>query len=271
MILHRLFPILLVLGSGLVPPALAQPQVQGDFYSGARRQQGAAIRFCLWPTSPLYAFDKAIGEELAAVQLLEAEFYDAPQGPAGTQELFEQQLFIHLMDNCDAAMGSSLDWQPLPEWLTITRPYISIPQHLVTLSADVSTLDGLPAGAKVGSVVFSVADMVLALYLEQLPEHDRPVRVPFGSGEDVLAAVLDKNLDAGIVSAQSFGAFRQQHTDADSMRALPPAPLTIPPATYGMTLLVRDRYLAQALDQAIVELERDGTLDRVAQSFGYVP
>jgi len=244
-------------------PVLAQPQVQRDFYQGDIRQQGEAIRFCVWPQSPLVEFDRAVAAELAAIQLLEPQVFEVPVAHVGTQDLFEQQLFIDLMDNCDAAMGTSLDWKPLPQWLTITRPYVEIPQVLVARAPGVDSLSDLPTGARLGSVLFTQADMGLVTALQQWPAAQRPVRIPFGTPAEVLAAVQDGVVAAGIVPAPALVA--------QAGEPLPAAILvepTIPPVAFGMALLSRERYLGQVLDQAIAALVADGTLARLMAEHG---
>ncbi|WMT88560.1 transporter substrate-binding domain-containing protein [Pelagibacterium sp. 26DY04] len=245
--------------------ALAQPMVQRDFYEGAIRDRGNRIIFCIWPDSPMVDLDRAIASEIAGLHLLEAEFFEADQVSSGTQELFEQQLFIHLMDDCDAVMGTSLDWRPLPEWLTVTRSYFELGYVLATQEEGVTSPFDLPAGARVGSIMLSQADMTFARTLGGGADI---IRIPYDTAENILAAIVGGQLEAGIVPIHALPLISGQFADEGIVVSRLTSP-EIAAEPIGMALLSRDAYLRDLLGDAIAALQADGTMSALAVQMGY--
>lgn len=245
--------------------ALAQPMVQRDFYDGSIRDRGSRIIFCIWPDSPLADFDRAVATEIAGLHLLEAEFFEVDLLNSGTQELFEQQLFIHLMDDCDAVMGTSLDWRPLPEWLTVTRPYFELGHVLATRQNGITSPFDLPAGARVGSIMLSQADMTFARALGGGADI---TRIPYDTAGNILEAIASGELDAGIVPVHALPLVSEEFTDDGIFvsRLTSPQIVTAP---IGMALLSRDAYLRDLLGDAIAALQADGTISALADQMGY--
>lgn len=251
----------------LVVSVFAQPLVQPDFYDGRVPQRSNKIIFCVWPTSPMADLDRAIGKALANIQLFKPEFYEVKVGTSGTQEIFEQELFIHLMDHCDAALGTSLNWRPLPEWLTITASYYDMPYALVVHDPEVVSLGQLPSGGTIGSVMFSQADLDLTRTL-QIEGTSRLVRVPYDTPNNILEAVVAGRLTAGIVPGYAIMSFRAQHPETEIHTATT-SPMTVKPELLGIAVLSRDSYLRVLLDQAIAALKADGGLSETAEKLGF--
>lgn len=245
--------------------ALAQPMVQRDFYEGAIRDRGNRIIFCIWPDSPMVDLDRAIATEIAGLHLLEAEFFEADQVSSGTQELFEQQLFIHLMDDCDAIMGTSLDWRPLPEWLTVTRSYFELGYVLATREEGITSPFDLTAGARVGSIMLSQADMTFARALGGGADI---VRIPYDTAENILTAIAGGQLEAGIVPTHALPLISEQFAEEPIFVSRLTSP-EIETEPIGMALLSRDAYLRDLLGDAIAALEADGTISALAGGMGY--
>ena len=261
-------PLLFIALPLLATATVAQPMVQSDFYQGAIRERGSRIIFCVWPTSPMVEFDRSVGREIAALQFLEPEFHDVQLASSGTQEMFEQELFIHLMDDCDAVMGASLTWEPLPEWLIVTEPYFEVTYLLAATEPGRGDAFSLPENARVGSVMLSRADMTLARTLAAGNRSDLS-RIPYNTAENILRAIVAGDLDAGIIPSHALPLLGAQPSDG----AIKATPLTVPPIEpepVGMVLLSRDTYLRERLDEAIATLRSDGTLAALAGQHGFV-
>lgn len=260
-------PALALAVSSLATLASAQPMVQSDFYEGAARVRGNRIIFCVWPSSPMVELDRAVGEQIASLQLLEAEFYDVSLVSTGTQELFEQELFVHLMDNCDAAMGTSHAWRPLPEWLTISEAYYDVTYVLASSQPDIRSPLDLPQDARIGSLMLSQADMTLAMALGTSNRPDLR-RIPYDTPGNILRAIAGGQLDAGIIPNHALPLLSDQYADS----GIEVAPLAFPvlePEPVGIVLLSRDAYLRELLDEAISALRADGTIAELAANLGF--
>lgn len=258
---------LVLIGSITSLPAAAQPMVQSDFYEGGIRDRGDRIIFCIWPSSPMVALDRAVGEQIAGLQLLEAEFFEVPLLSSGTQEVFEQELFIHLMDDCDALMGTSLTWRPLPEWLTVTQAYYEVSYLLASNTASQGDVRNLPAGSKVGSLMLTQADMTFSRVMSAAGGGEI-ARIPYNTSETILRAIGGGQLDAGIVPSHALPLLQGQFGGGE----IEIAPLAFPPIEpepVGIAMLSRDTYLRELLDQSIATLEGDGTLAQIIVELGY--
>lgn len=241
------------------PVAYAQPEVPADFYDRGVASRGNSVVFCIWPTSPLVALDRAVAEAIGEAQLFDVEFFEVPLTSAGAQETFEQELFIHLMDNCDAVMGGSLAWSPLPEWLTVTRPYLEITQTIATSDTSVTRLGDLPPGTRVGSILMSPSDMVFATAIRAgvLPNI---TRIPYDTPARILAAIEADTLQAGLVPQHVLEAYSGTEFGSASTD-----PLSLAPEATGMLLLSSNTYLRALLDDAIASLSAQGALDAIIE------
>lgn len=241
----------------LTHTAHAQPEVPADFYDRGVASRGNSVVFCIWPTSPLVALDRAVAQAIGDAQLFDVEFFEVPLTSAGAQETFEQELFIHLMDNCDAVMGGSLAWSPLPEWLTITRPYLEITQTIATSDRTIANLADLPPGTRVGSILMSPSDMVFATAIRAglLPNI---TRIPYDTPARILAAIEAGRLEAGLVPDHAVEGY-----SGPTLASASTDPLRLAPEATGMLLLSSNTYLRALLDDAIASLEAQGTLDAV--------
>lgn len=245
--------------------ALAQPMVQRDFYEGAIRDRGNRLIFCVWSDSPMVELDRAIASQIAGLHLLEAEFFEVRQVSSGSQEQFEEQLFINLMDDCDAAMGTSLNWRPLPEWLTVTRSYFELSYVLATTEEGANSPFDLPAGSRVGSIMLSQADMTFARAMGGGADI---VRIPYDTPENILNAIAQGRLEAGIIPNYALPLLEDEFADSGIFVSELTVP-TIEPEPIGMALLSRDTYLRDLLGDAISVLRADGTIPALVTEMGY--
>jgi hypothetical protein len=245
------------------PPVVAQSQsaqglVDRKLYDGRTVLNKNALRFCLATASPLRDLDRALGEAIAQIQLAHVEFYDVDLTIPQQDDDFDRLLFVSLTDHCDAMMGTDLAWSPLPEWLTVSRPYYSAPYVLAVRPNTYSSLGGVPPGGRIGSPVqhgrpatrYHPRDDVRRQALERVPYADVPsmladVRWPLrcpscGPGQVRPAGWPDAGFQrprAGRTDAPWRPVPQQEHVHRD------------------------------AVDQAIA-LQQDGTIDRVIAEQG---
>lgn len=248
-----------------------QEPVPRDLYEGGLRRGGNSVVFCLWPDSPLYAFDRALGAVLADALLLEPGFHDATGGP-GVQQTFEGELFINLQDHCDLAMGTSLAWSPIPTWLTISRSYYDAPFVAVATTDTYASLSDVPPGGRIGSVVFTPGDTELVTYNQTLSDRDRWRRLPYSSYGQLYAALAAGEVDVGLfwlpALAELRGAAAGEDLVAVELLPVDLVPLDIAPQQLGISMLAANTFLRTLVDDAIGRFQADGTLSALLEQHG---
>ncbi len=248
--------------AGAAHPATAQPDVDRNLYQGALRQRGNELVFCIWTSSPTAALDRAVARDLAAGLLLAAEFYELDLPQDRIDENFQESLFIALADHCDVAMGVTLDWDPLPDWLTITASYYDAP-YLMVVKADnpAATLADLPPASQVASIMFTGADMSFADFIGTLPAAARPKRLPYDTNDRALAHLQEGRVPAALVFGPSLYAATGGDPATAGLKVIGTAPLVLPARGIGAVLLVRDKFLQSELDRSIASLRETGAID----------
>lgn len=258
---------------GLIPmlllPGLAQAQpltdvVPRDLYTDTMRQDGNSITFCYNRNGMTAAFDQELAEAIGSVLLVEAKTVPLRSNGVPTTPLdyrlpyTAQQLFVLIAEECDAIIGYVLS-RNAPEWVRLTRPYLSTGSVLVVRDPAIQRLEDLPLDQSIGSRSMSTADNRLASYLRSLPEAKRWVRRPYYSNERVLEKLNDGSTGAGLVwePALYFA------TDGDPQAAgYYQLPLPFQERRTELAIATRssNTYLNSILGEAIEELIADGTL-----------
>lgn len=252
-------------------PAAAQSQSPEGFldrrlYDGRTTLSRNALRFCLATSSPVRDLDRAVGEVIARIQLARAEFYDVDLTAPPDDEDFDRLLFVSLTDHCDAMMGTDLAWSPLPEWLTVSRPYYSAPYVLAVRPNTYSSLGGVPPGGRIGSPLFSAGDQQLVTTLATMAAGSRWNRVPYGDVPSMLADVRSGKIDGGLFAAPLAGPARSGQLNGLTLVAS--APVRVEPMRLGALFLAKNTFTRDAFDQAINALHQDGTIDRLVAAQG---
>lgn len=259
-----------LLFSVLVAPAQAHaqsvPLVQRDLYKGGLRQSDSTIKFCVWPESALYEFDLQIAQAVADTLLLDAKFHDVPGGPNMVQS-FESELFIKLMDECDLAMGANFSWAPLPEWLTISRPYYDAPYVAVSQNPAYGSLNDIPKGKLVGSRAFTSADMTIAEHLTHLGAARTWSRVPHRTSAELYSGLVAEKLDAAIFWAPELLEIVGKD-EINAFRILDTGALRLPPTKVGIAMLSKNRYMRTMVDESIDHLHSTGRISEIASASG---
>jgi polar amino acid transport system substrate-binding protein len=253
-------------------PVVAQSQFpQGlldrKLYDGRTLLNKNALRFCLATASPLRDLDRALGEAIAQIQLAHVEFYDVDLTIPQEEDDFDRLLFVSLTDHCDAMMGTDLAWSPLPEWLTVSRPYYSAPYVLAVRPNTYSSLGRVPPGGHIGSPLFSTGDQQLVTTLATMSADKRWNRVPYADVPSMLADVRSGKIDGGLFAAPLAGPAKSGQLDGLTLVSI--APVRVEPMRLGALFLSKNIFTRDAVDQAIEALQQDGTIDRVIAEQGF--
>jgi ABC-type amino acid transport substrate-binding protein len=257
---------------GISSPAFAQfRRVVPHEMVGNTVASGDHIRFCINSMSALAAFDRELGQRLADMLLVPAQFYDlryAVQTAPWTYELTlgEEDLFIQMSNNCDALIG-----YPMPVldvtygWLTVTAPYYT-PGFVIALSKDIpEDLTQLPARAEIGSRVGLLADMNLRAYLKTTPNNLK--RRVFASNVSLIRALASGELAAAIVWEPAIAVAAETEPGVDSVRVID-APFVIEPVELAIALPSNQSYLREMLNNAIFTMQSDGSMVALLSEYG---
>lgn len=163
---------------------------------------------------------------------------------------------------CDILMDAIADPQAQGEsHLKLSKPYAHSGAALVVRKeSPIHSFTDLDGKTKVGVMVGSFASMLL---------DQRHVKISmFGFEDDMLAALAGKEIDAAMVTPASAGFYNLRHPD-QPLRIVG-LDETDPGLAWNVAVgMVRpDPALVAAIDQALDELARDGTIARIYARYG---
>lgn len=256
--------------AGAAQPVLAQyamPYIPPERYQERRWLEGDKVTFCIWSVSPTSDLDRRVAEEIGALLLLEVEIHEFTNAVPQVDEAFWEQILIQLSESCDAVMGFALVTAIVPDWLTPTRSYYDGPFVLAVTDPAYTRLGDVPPGSRIGSLLYSTADLRLIEYSAVRPEAERWRRLPFTDPGQMIDFLRRGTIEAGLIWAPSLG----QVADTDDVRAVPLDPVAAPATPVGMVLLSHNLFLRGQLDLAITALIEDGVVDRILDETGLAP
>jgi polar amino acid transport system substrate-binding protein len=246
--------------------ALAQtPYVQDEWKYG-RRQDGASLHYCVDERDPDLPVAAKIGEAIAGALLLEPKQHAVGEDWSGEDI---DQVYRVLLETCDVFLGFKLIADAYPDWLTITRGYYRASYIFVTADADWKSLADVPLSRVIGGTIGTSADIRLIQYLEALKPDKRWTHYPVASDEAALRDVVDGKLAAALVWAPSFWDLQKANPAFAKLRIIAPKPLPASSLDVGAVMLARETFLRANLDQAIVALTADGTIESILKGFGF--
>jgi polar amino acid transport system substrate-binding protein len=245
-------------------PASAQdtPFVPDEWKYG-RRQTGTTLQYCLDTRDPDLPIARKIGQAIAQALLLEPKPRELGQNSVG-EDL--DNLYRVFLESCDVYLGFKLIPDAYPLWLAVTRPYYRTSYVLVTTNAQWNFLADMPRAQAIGATIGTSADIRLVQYLQALPADSRWSRFPMGSDELALRALLRNTIGVALVWGPSFWALRQSDPDFAKLRIISSKPLPDSAVDVGATLLTRESFLRNNIDQAIASLTADGTIQSILDS-----
>ena len=169
--------------AGLAVTSAAEAQrmqdvVPRDLYTDQLRQNGNSITICYNARAMTAGFDIALADAIGSVLLVDVKTHDMGDGRIPTHPLdyrlpyLPETLFVLLAEQCDAIMGYVLS-RTAPDWVLLTRPYLSTGNLLVTRNAAFNSIEDIPFDQKLGSRSLALSDNRLSAFLQSRPAERR--------------------------------------------------------------------------------------------------
>lgn len=242
------------------------PNIDQTFLNAPSNLDRDVIRFCVYPRSATANFDRAIAQALGDALLLPTEIIevDAAIRVEGidTIPISLEDLYLLLETECNAFMGIDLATGVYPDWLILTRQYITAPYVPVAREGSLGSFDALEPSDAVATQSMSLGDSRLGFYLRTLPENQRLRRVPYPTIDLQLERLLDGTVDVALVWEPWLGS---DIIDLSGLEQIASGQIDFGERLIGIGLHVNDRYLRQSLDSAIEALNDDGTIARLTE------
>ncbi|MBV9968885.1 MAG: transporter substrate-binding domain-containing protein [Xanthobacteraceae bacterium] len=257
---HAVAVALFITGAG-VPVALAQdtPFVPDEWKFG-KRQDGAALNYCVDERDPDLPIAREIGRAVAQALLLQPKEHPIGQNTAG-EDL--DNLYRVFLESCDVFLGFKLISDAYPPWIAISRPYYRASYVLVTKDPGWKSLADMPKSTAIGATIGTSADIRLIQYLQSLPADQRWSRFPMGSDELTLQALARGTVGVALVWGPSFWGLQKADPSLAGLRLISPKPLPETTVGIGAILLANETFLRKSLDDAIAALTADGTIEAI--------
>jgi polar amino acid transport system substrate-binding protein len=243
--------------------ALAQdtPFVPDEWKFG-KRQDGAALNYCVDERDPDLPIAREIGRTIAQALLLQPKEHPIGQNTVG-EDL--DNLYRVFLESCDVFLGFKLISDAYPQWLAVTRPYYRTSYVLATTDPGWKSLADMPKAKAIGATIGTGADIRLIQYLQALPADQRWSRFPMGSDELALQALTRGTVGVALVWGPSFWALQKSNPAFAGLRLISLAPLADSPVGVGATLLANETFLRSSVDDAIASLTADGSIQAILE------
>ncbi len=270
---------LVTLALGLAAmPAQAQPLtdvVPRDLYTDRLRQDGNSISFCYNPQGMMAGFEQELAQAIGSVLLVEPKLVemDNPRIPTNPLDyrlpFLEDAIFILLAEKCDVIMGYVLA-NSVPDWLLLTRPYLSTGNLLVTRETGLTALGDLPRDQRIGTRSMSVSDNRLQAYLATLPQDQRWKRSTLYHNQRILEQLESGQIGAAVIWEPALYFATDGDPEAAGYKILP-LPFVDRRTDIGLATRSNNTYLNSILGDAIGELIEDGTMADLVEQFNLGP
>lgn len=267
--LRTICRIVALLNVAWVSTAMAQGQALGparDIFHESLQRDGNQISFCYDPRGMLADFHLDLAAAIGDALLTEVTTVPLPprlgiEPPPYDYRLplLPDHIFVLLAERCVGLLGYALSPR-LPEWLMVTRAYMSAPMLLVTRDAGFNRLEDLPVDQPIGTRSMSTADNRLINFIQARPAEERWRRFPYFSNDVVLDKLADGTIGMGLVWEPALYYLTDGDPEAEGIRILPQMPFASEPVELGIGIRTQDTYLNTMLGQAIAALEADGTI-----------
>ncbi|MCD7059589.1 hypothetical protein [Pelagibacterium xiamenense] len=229
-----------------------QPFVAPEYYNRTRPDFGNTLPLCVIPDSATIEEDRAAARQIAQVMLLEPEIIelDVDMDMLDAEGIWPAVL-VHLAEKCVGVMGVQLvPGMRMPDWLTITRPYLEAPYVLLTNIPDIASITELPPGARVGSPVYSLIDNEFIGLISAGGTFAEIKRLPYDHPDLAARLMSEGVMDAAIVWEPHLDDAPLSGGDIYSAIASVD-PLQHETREIGIVLRSTDEMLRTMLDQAI--------------------
>lgn len=248
-------------------PVLAQSLqrvLPSDMYTENARTTGNTIRFCYSPLAVSAGFEKELISAIGDSLLIDSQLVEIPETFIKVHPLeyrlalTSEQMFFLLGSECDAILGF-LHSSTVPEWLSVTIPYLEDGTILFSKNPDHKRLSDLPFGSKIGGRAMSNSDMRLAAYLYALPKDRSWVRKTYHNYNRMMQYFYDDTLDAAMIWGPALYHISNGDPAAHGYYEMS-IPFPIDTTKIGMATRSNNTYLNQTLSTAIQNLTDDGTI-----------
>jgi polar amino acid transport system substrate-binding protein len=231
-----------------------------DEWKFGKRQDGAALNYCVDERDPDLPIARDIGRTIAQALLLQPKEHPIGQNTVG-EDL--DNLYRVFLESCDVFLGFKLISDAYPPWIAISRPYYRASYVLVTKDPGWKSLADMPKSTAIGSTIGTSADIRLIQYLAALPAEQRWSRFPMGSDELTLQALNRGTVGVALVWGPSFWALQKSDPTLAGLRLISPRPLPETTVGIGAILLANETFLRKNVDDAIASLTADGTIEAI--------
>lgn len=267
---RSLFMLGLVAGAAALIAAPAAAQIPPELLNNTRRELGDTVRVCVDDHSPGGALDRRIALALGEALLLEVKFHPAPTGFPLNGAGYLEELQIVMSRDCDMLMGISVQANsPFPDWVTVTRPYATVPFVLMVTDPAFRTLDDIPRDRLIGTALGSKGEQVFLTWQQQQPEARRWGRLPYANSKLMLTRLRDGRL-AGMILWQPayLRLMAEDKEGGPALHSADFAPVPMTDVRVGALVSNRDSFLRNMVDEAIDGLVADGTIAAIMTEMG---
>ncbi|MBJ7576782.1 transporter substrate-binding domain-containing protein [Devosia sp. MC532] len=267
---------LICVGFLATTPSVAQIDVENrGLYEERPRREGNRIAFCIRPVGPLARFETEVAEKIGQMLLTQVRTFTPnlrgfPVRPTAYDYILgmtDEQMFIMMAEQCDVVMGMHLT-SFVPEWLRISRPYLTSEIIAVSRDPGVRTLDDLDATKSIGTQSNAAGDAALVSHFKTLPADKVPQRVTFRTNEALVTALAEGSIDAALIWEGAALAGMDEHQQ--QFHRLDQLPFPITEVMVGGAVRTPDTFLGALIDEAIAALEANGTLRALAERHNLV-
>ncbi|WP_236953106.1 transporter substrate-binding domain-containing protein [Ketogulonicigenium vulgare] len=255
--------------------ALAQNEVVSrDLYT-ERTSQDNRLVFCYNGFNALSEFEQDLARALGDALLTEVTLATYREGDLGSTPtrydyrlpISDEQIFVLLAQTCDAFLGYVAN-SNAPEWMRVTRPYITVESVMFTADPEIHTAADLTVPVRVGIRMTTPGDSQLISYTNNTPGW---ARTPYHDNARVVERVLDGSTNVGMIWRQGFYLARQDMGDDPKIFLMDSLPFSARTSAIGIATRAQDGYLNTLLSDAIAALEADGTINALQVKHHMLP
>jgi len=243
-----------------------------DVYQDRGHTPGNKVALCVNGAAMMAPFEIALARELSSALLLTPQVTEIktwrPTEPLDYRlPMTFEDIFIEFAERCDGFMGFTLS-QGYPEWMTITRPYLTTRTVLATMSPTYRRLADIPTSSPIGTRILGGVDNQTIMYLQSLPEKSRWRRLAYYNNRILIDRLLDGTVAAAFVWEPALYKATGGKPEAAGIHLIT-APFEPYETELGIALRSNERFLMKALGDAIESLRADGTIDRLLVAHGF--
>jgi len=262
-------------GTTSVQAQRMQDVVPRDLYTEQLRQNGNSITICYNARAMTAQFDVALADAIGSVLLADVRPVDMGDGRIPTHPLdyrlpyLPETLFVLLAEQCDAIMGYVLS-RTAPDWVLLSRPYLSTGNLLVTGNAAFNSIEDIPFDRKLGSRSLALSDNRLWAFLQSRPAGRRWQRFTYYDNQKLLDRLNDGTVAAAVIWEPALYFSTNGDPAAQGYKILPlPFPDRL--TEIGLATRSNNTYLNSIFGDAISELIKDGTLQQLIDQYHLGP